>query len=61
MIETLRVKQSCGNKIGALIIFLSKEFDTINHYVLLSILKTYGFKKILFRLLEAILHVSSAK
>ena len=41
--ETWRSKLNCGNKIGALIINLSKSFDTINHDLFLSKLKAYGF------------------
>ena len=43
IIETWRSKLNSGNKIGALIIDLSKAFNTINHDFFLSKLKAYGF------------------
>ena len=45
MIETWRVMQNKGNKIGAITIDLSKVFDTLNHNLLLCKLKAYGFNK----------------
>ena len=46
MIEAWRTKLNCGNKIGALIMDLSKSFDTINHDYFLSLLiKVYGFNE----------------
>ena len=43
IIETWRSKLNSGNKIGALIIDLSKACNTINHDFFLSKLKAYGF------------------
>ena len=45
MIETWRSKLNCGNKIGALIMDLSKAFDTRNHDHFLSKLKAYIFNE----------------
>ena len=45
MIEAWRLKSDCGNKIGALIMVLSKAFDTINHNLFLSELKAYGLNE----------------
>ena len=44
-IETCRSKLNCGNKIGALIMDLSKAFDTINHNLFLSKLKAFDFSE----------------
>ena len=41
--ETWRSKLSCGNKIGALIMNLSKVFDTINRELFLYKLEAYDF------------------
>ena len=43
--ETWRSKLNCGNKIGALILDLSKAFDTTNHDLFLSKLKAYCFNE----------------
>ena len=45
MIETWRSKLNRENKIGALIMDLSKGFDTINHNLFLSKLKASGFNE----------------
>ena len=45
IIETWRSKSNCGNKIGALIMDLSKVFYTTNHDLFLSKLKAYGFNE----------------
>ena len=62
MIETLRSKLNCGNKIVALIIDLSKAFDILNHDLFLSNLKAYvNSMIILFCLFEAYLQTSTKK
>ena len=45
MIETWCAIVNKGNKVGAIIMDLSKVFDTLNHNFLLSKLKAYGFNK----------------
>ena len=46
MIETWRTKLNSGNTIGALIMDLSKSFDTINHdYFLSMLIKVYSFNE----------------
>ena len=45
MIETWRAILNKGNKVGAIIMDLSKAFDTLNHNLLLCKLKAYGFNK----------------
>ena len=45
MTETWKWKLNCGNKMGELIMDLSKTFDAINHDLPLSKLKAYVFKE----------------
>ena len=45
MIETWRAILNKGNKIGAIIMDLSKSFDKLNHNLLPCKLKAYGFNK----------------
>ena len=45
MIESLRVLLNKGQNIGAIIMDLSKAFDTLNHKLLLKKLQAYGFDK----------------
>ena len=45
MIETWRAMLNKGNKVGAIIMDLSKAFDTLNHNLLLCKLKAYSFNK----------------
>ena len=45
MIETWRAMLNKGNKVGAIIMDLSKAFDTLNHNLLLCKIKAYGFNK----------------
>ena len=45
MTETWRAMLNKGNKVGAIIVDLSKAFDTLNHNLFLCKLKAYGFYK----------------
>ena len=45
MIESWRALQNKGEKIGAIIMDLSKAFDVLNHKLLFKKLQTYGFDK----------------
>ena len=45
MIETWRAMRNKTNKVGAIIMDLSKAFDMLNHNLLLCKLKAYGFNK----------------
>ena len=55
MIESWRALQNKGQKVGAIIMDLSKAFDTLNHKLLFKKLQAYGFDKNHFLLLKAIL------
>ena len=55
MIESWRALQNKSQKFGAIIMDLSKVFDTLNHKLLFKKLQAYGFDKIHFLLLKAIL------
>ena len=43
MIETCRFIINEGNKVGAIVMNLSKAFDTLNHNLFICKLKVYGF------------------
>ena len=45
MIESWRALQNKGQKVGAIIMDLSKAFDTLNHKLLFKKLQAYGFDK----------------
>ena len=45
MLETWYAMLNKGNKVGAIIMDLSKKFDTLNHNLLFCKLKTYEFNK----------------
>ena len=45
MIETWRAMLNKGNKVGPIIMDLSKAFDMLNHNLLLCKLKAYDFNK----------------
>ena len=45
MIESWRALQNKGQKVGAIIMDLSKAFDTLNHKLLFKKLQGYGFDK----------------
>ena len=45
VIETWRAMLNKGNKVGVIIMDLSKAFHTLNHNLLLCKLKAYGFNK----------------
>ena len=53
MLETWKNNLNRGNKVGALIMDLSKAFDTLNHDLILAKLEAYGFSK------DAILFIKS--
>ena len=55
MIESWQALQNKGQKVGAIIMYLSKAFDTLNHKPLFKKLQAYGFNKKHFLLLKAIL------
>ena len=45
MIDSWRALQNKGQKVGAIIMDLSKAFDTLNHKLLFKKLQAYGFDK----------------
>ena len=45
MIESWRALQNKGQKVGAIIMDMSKAFDTLNHKLLFKKLQAYGFDK----------------
>ena len=55
MIESWRALQNKDQKVVAIIMDLSKTFDTLNHKLLFKKLQAYGFDKIHFLLLKTIL------
>ena len=61
MIEIWRSKLNCGNKIGALIIDLSKAFDTINHDLFLTKLKAYVFNENSVSFIRSYLQTGTSK
>ena len=55
MIENWKLNLNKGCKIGAILMDLSKAFDTIDHYLLLAKLKAYGFDDSALKLLKSYL------
>ena len=55
MIENWKFHLNKGFKIGAILMDLSKAFDTIDHYLLLAKLKAYGFDNSALELLKSYL------
>ena len=55
MIENWKKQLDNGEKVGVIFMDLSKVFDTINHSLLLSKLKAYGFSNQALRLLQSYL------
>ena len=55
MIENWKVNLNKGCKKGAILMDLSKAFDTIDHYLLLAKLKAYGFDVSALKLLKSYL------
>ena len=55
MIENWKKQLDNGEKVGVIFMDLSKAFDTINHSLLLSKLKAYGFSNQALRLLQSYL------
>ena len=53
MIESWRALQNKGQKVGAIIMDLSKAFDTLNHKLLFKKLQAYGFDKKSLSLIES--------
>ena len=52
MIETWRKHLDKGEKIGVILMDLSKTFDTINHSLLLAKLDAYGFSRMSLKLMQ---------
>ena len=52
IIESFWVLLNKGQKVGAIIMDLSKTFDTLNHKLLLKKLQAYGFDKKLHSFIE---------
>jgi len=57
MIETWKKELDKNNIIGAIIMDLSKAFDTINHKLLLSKLEAYGFSPSAVKLIRSYLSI----
>ena len=53
MIESWRALLNKDQKVGEIIMNLSKEFDTQNHKLLLKKLRSYGFNKKSFSFIES--------
>ena len=53
MIESWQTLQSKGQKIGAIIMDLSKAFDNLNHKLLSKSLQAYGFDKKFLSIIES--------
>ena len=51
MIETWKEDLDKGNTVGVIIMDLSRAFDTINHGLLISKMKAYGFSKSALKIL----------
>ena len=52
MIETWKIHLDQGEKIGVILMNLSKAFDTINHSLLLAKLDAHGFSRASFKLMQ---------
>ena len=52
MIETWKKHLDKGDKIGVILMYLSKAFDTINHSLLLAKLNAYVFSRTSLKLMQ---------